>query len=96
MRPLIPLFWTSGDVCPGFQSQGGSLACVILRFTSGATSADLLSLFDSCTCRSCIWGWEGELELFFHFQDSPLSAIHQSPLPLELFMGSNLYNKLPS
>ena len=22
--PLIPLFWTSGDVCPGFQSQGGS------------------------------------------------------------------------
>ena len=36
---LIPLFWTSGDVCSGFQSQGGSLACfltcVILRFTSG-------------------------------------------------------------
>ena len=23
--PLIPLFWTSGDVCTGFQSQGGSL-----------------------------------------------------------------------
>ena len=23
MGPLIPLFWTSGDVCPGFQSQGG-------------------------------------------------------------------------
>ena len=21
--PLIPLFWTSGAVCPGFQSQGG-------------------------------------------------------------------------
>ena len=21
--PLIPLFWTSGDICPGFQSQGG-------------------------------------------------------------------------
>ena len=45
MGPLIPLFWTSGDVCPGFQSQGGSffacfLVCVILRFTSGATPAD--------------------------------------------------------
>ena len=26
--PLIPLFWTSGDVCPGFQSQGG-LACML-------------------------------------------------------------------
>ena len=34
-------FWTSGEVCPGFQSQGGSLlcflACVILGFTSGVT-----------------------------------------------------------
>ena len=26
MGPLIPLFWTSGDICPGFQSQGGFLA----------------------------------------------------------------------
>ena len=41
--PLMPLFWTSSDVCPGFQSQGGfphlqaSLpACNgFLRFTSG-------------------------------------------------------------
>ena len=32
MRPLIPLFWTSGDICPGFQSQGGC----------GATPANLL------------------------------------------------------
>ena len=22
--PLVPLFWTSGDVCPGVQSSGGS------------------------------------------------------------------------
>ena len=22
--PAIPQFWTSGDICPGFQSQGGS------------------------------------------------------------------------
>ena len=47
MGPLIPLFRTSGDVCPGFQSQGG-LACMLsclalfLRYTSGATPADLL------------------------------------------------------
>ena len=25
MEPLIPLFWTSGDIWAGFQSQGGSL-----------------------------------------------------------------------
>ena len=29
MGPLIPLFWASGDVCPRFQSQGGSLVCVL-------------------------------------------------------------------
>ena len=28
MGPLISLFWTSGDVCPGFQSQGG-LTCML-------------------------------------------------------------------
>ena len=42
-----PLFWTSGDVCSGFQSQGGSLfayflASVILRFTSGVSPTDFL------------------------------------------------------
>ena len=45
---LIALFWT-GNMCPGFQSQGGSffacfLACVILRFTSGATPADCIEI----------------------------------------------------
>ena len=48
MEPLIPLFWTSGDVCPGFQSQGGPLACFltcgILRFTSGVTPADCIEV----------------------------------------------------
>ena len=51
MGPLIPCFWTSSDVCPGFQSQDGfphlhasSLECNgLLRFTSGATSTDLLA-----------------------------------------------------
>ena len=28
MGPLISLFWTSGDVCPGFQSQARFLTCV--------------------------------------------------------------------
>ena len=37
MGPLIPLFWASGDVCPGFQSQVGSLVCFL---TSRATPAD--------------------------------------------------------
>ena len=46
---LIPLFWTSGDVCPGFQSQCGSSHFHasspahngILRLPSAATPADL-------------------------------------------------------
>ena len=29
VRPIIPLFWTSSAVCLGFQSQGGSLTCVL-------------------------------------------------------------------
>ena len=48
---LIPLFWTSGDVCLGFKIQGGfPRLCVLslmrngfLRFTSGVTPADLLA-----------------------------------------------------
>ena len=39
--PLIPLFWTPGDVCPGFQIQGA--ACNGIRFTSGATPANFLT-----------------------------------------------------
>ena len=48
--PLIPLFWTSGDVCPGFQSQGRFLTCTLfacmlfLRFTSGATPTDCIEV----------------------------------------------------
>ena len=48
MGPLITLFWTSGDVCLVFQSQGRSLACflacVILRLTSGVTPADCIEV----------------------------------------------------
>ena len=51
--PLVPLFWISGDVSSGFQSQSGF--CLIHyfcrgecnihspRFTSGATLANLLA-----------------------------------------------------
>ena len=50
LRPLIPLFCTSGDICPGFQSHYrfpclNSWSAVyngFLRFTSGVTPADLL------------------------------------------------------
>ena len=50
MGPLIPLFWTSGDVILGFQSQG-EFPCIqallpmhnrIPRLISSATPADLL------------------------------------------------------
>ena len=27
--PLIPLFWTSNGICPGFQCQSASLACML-------------------------------------------------------------------
>ena len=50
VEPLIPLFWNSGDVCPGFKHQVGfphlyallPLYNGLLRFTSGVTPADLL------------------------------------------------------
>ena len=48
MESLILLIYTSGDICSGFQSQGGSLACfftcVILRFTSNAIPADCIEI----------------------------------------------------
>ena len=41
--PLIPLFWTSGDICPGFQSQGRSLACVLSHLhTRDASDSSLV------------------------------------------------------
>ena len=54
--PVIPLFWTSGDVCPGFQNQGGSpllrassSACNgILRFTFGATPVYVSFVGNGC------------------------------------------------
>ena len=63
--PRIPLFWTSNDICPGFQNQDGS-PCLhaslpvcneFLKFTIAATPADLLVVsmaaepfFDQNTC----------------------------------------------
>ena len=49
--PLIPLFWTSDDVCRGFERQSGSshlcaslpVSKGILRFTCGATPADFFA-----------------------------------------------------
>ena len=45
--PLIPLFWTFGDVSSGFQSQSEQTYFMhilhVLRFTSGATPADVLA-----------------------------------------------------
>ena len=63
---LIVLFWTSGDVCPGFRSQVGSLI-FMLSYLCAMDSSDsrvLTSLqpilFDPHTCRSCVhkhrWG----------------------------------------
>ena len=60
LGPLVPLFWISGDISSGFQSQSGF--CLIRyfcggecnihspRFTSGATLADLR--FERATART--------------------------------------------
>ena len=70
MGPLIPLFWTSGYVSSGFQSQSGlPYLCLVevcvthyLRFTSGARSANLLmacmaaELISSITCEQALVG----------------------------------------
>ena len=40
VEPLLNLFWTSGNICPGFQSQGGA-PCLPVS-SSGVTPADLL------------------------------------------------------
>ena len=50
MGPLMPLFWTPGDIGPGFQTRVDFftcfLACVILKFTSGVIPVD---------CREIAW-----------------------------------------
>ena len=61
LGPLIPLFWTSGDVSSGFQSQSGQPythlvdAYVMydvdsLRFTSGSTPANILTASMAVSC----------------------------------------------
>ena len=61
--PLIPLFWTSDDVCPGFQSQGGFPRLRasspahngFLRFTSGATHAFSTNIGVHCISMYTAW-----------------------------------------
>ena len=67
-----PLFWTSSDVCPGFQSHGGSFSCVLpclhgfLRFTSGATPTDLLKIYvEAYTNEQCIGHKNNIAQLYF-------------------------------
>ena len=61
------LFWTSSDICPGFQSQDGfpslhASLSVCNRFNSGVTPADLLVAsmaaqpFHPCTCIQALVG----------------------------------------
>ena len=74
--PLIPLFWTSGDICRGLPGwiphvYASSPACGgFLRFTSGVTPTDLLvssiaaAPFYPHTCTHLFkhW-WDSNLEL---------------------------------
>ena len=75
MKPLIFLLWTSSNICPGFQSQGGfpclnALSPVhngFLRFTCSVTPADLLVAsmaaepFDPHTCIQALVGLESSV-----------------------------------
>ena len=47
-EPLRRLFWTSGDVCPGFQSQGGSLDCMLSRLRAMDSSTILWISLEIC------------------------------------------------
>ena len=78
--PLIPLFWTSGDDCPGFQSQGEFLHLCSLspvcngfpRFTCGVTPVDILTAsmavkpFHSCFCMQALYSSPGSSIMLPH------------------------------
>ena len=59
MRPLIPLYWTSGDVCPGFQSQGGfphrfaeeALNLLMIRFAEEALNLLMIRFAEEAVAR---------------------------------------------
>ena len=50
--PLIPLFWTSSDICPWFQSQGRSLSCVLPHLC-------VMILLDSFLDQHLLTSWHG-------------------------------------
>ena len=58
MGPLIPLFWTSGDVSSGFQSQSGQpYLCLVINMAAEPslphTYEALVELEVSCCCSQC-------------------------------------------
>ena len=103
LGPLIPLFWTSGDICPGFQSKGGSLACfltcVVLRFTSGATPADCIEVsmaakpFQTTYLQMCPqalvedWARPGLEPMTVHAAHSKHGTVNHSATPARLNKG---------
>ena len=94
MGPLITLFWTLGDICLRFQSQGGFLfacflACVILRFIFGATPADCKEVsvaakpFQSMHLQTCpqslVGVWAGA-QIFNHLCSKHSTVYHSATL----------------
>ena len=83
MGPLIPLFWTSADVYPGFPCfHAWPSACNrILRFTSFATPADLFAQHGSRailpgTCEQVLVGLEtGTYRLQVAHYSLPIAVI---------------------
>ena len=52
--PLITLFWTSGDIYPGFQCQGGSLTCLLCHLHA-MDSSDLPLVWHLLTSWQPAW-----------------------------------------
>ena len=83
--PLIPLFWTSSDVCPGFQSQDGSphyhaslpVPNRILRIISGLMPADCMAAkpFPSTIIENMHW-WGSRLGPIMHVTASKCETRH--------------------
>ena len=57
LERLMPLFWTSGEICPGFQFLDGFPACILLcpyaMDSSGVTPADILMA--NCSTYVCMY-----------------------------------------
>ena len=73
MGPLLLLLWTSGDVFPGFQIQGESLACMQFLPTSRRRAVQP-SLFDLLTFSIPQCARQCAIKFFTNYTKMPILA----------------------